>query len=123
VLVQLQLLQAGWVPVFIEPFLMRNCTRPCQAVSDSQTQGLPLLLLLHHVQVYSKATVSPTSSSQGVQEASSSIDLTVLEWLAAWGPQVQHSQKAGAGPAAVATVITPVSAGWFDFDWGSAAAS
>ncbi|WIA15905.1 hypothetical protein OEZ85_012654 [Tetradesmus obliquus] len=74
--------------------------------------------------VYSKATVSPASSSQGVQEASSTAEVTVLEWPAAWGPQVQQrSQKAGAGPAATAAVITPVSSGWFDFDWNGAAAS
>jgi hypothetical protein len=79
------------------------------------------LLLL--VQVYSKATVSPTSSSQGVQEASSTAELTVLEWPAAWGPQVQHSQKAGAGPAATAAVITPVGSDWFNFDWGGSATS
>jgi hypothetical protein len=79
--------------------------------------------LLLRVQVYSKVTVNPVSSSQGVQEASSTVDVTVLDWPAAWGPRTQQQKKAGAGPAATGSVIAPVSLGWYEFDWGGTAAT
>ncbi|KAF6252008.1 hypothetical protein COO60DRAFT_567159 [Scenedesmus sp. NREL 46B-D3] len=123
---QLQALPGGRAPAFAGAGM--PATQVCSSTSFDFTASFApdRQFKPGATKVYSKVTVSPVASSQGVQEASSTVDLTVLEWPAAWGPrtqQVQQTRKAGTGPAAAGTAISPVSSGWFDFDWDGTTAS
>lgn len=65
-----------------------------------------------HLQVYSKTTVSPTSGSQGSTEATTMVNVNVLQWPATWDPHVQLD-TAGVINTTAIPVVGKV---WFNFE-------